>query len=76
MEEAFYFYVNNGNENPSSTKHDYRGEEIWITGKGVVIHNVTAQPIYADQNYTLVITAPANTTVYLRSDYLYLLCLS
>lgn len=41
-QEAFYFYVNNGNDNPSPAKHDYRGEEIWITGKGVVIHNTTA----------------------------------
>jgi hypothetical protein len=71
LKEAFYFYVNNGNENPSPVKHDYRGEEIWVTGKGIVVHNNTENTVKADQNYTIVISASANTTIYLRSDYLY-----
>lgn len=47
LEEAFYFYVNNGNENPSPIKNDFLGDEIWITGKGVVIHNNTQNTVTA-----------------------------
>ena len=44
--ESFYFYVNNGNENPSPTKYDYIGDEIWNIGKGVVLHNTTTSEFY------------------------------
>jgi hypothetical protein len=42
LNESFYFYVNNGNENPSPANHDFKGDEIWNVGKGVVIHNTTS----------------------------------
>ena len=59
-------YVNEGNENPSTTVYDYKADEIWSVGKGVVITKNDTN-LKLDTNLTVLITCKENTRLYVHS---------